>query len=126
MYKVLIPFTDPDGGERAIRHLLKEEWPDALQVELLAIIEATELHTSRRFISAASAEEAARVTAMCWIARLGPILQAAQVPYQTRIAVGRPLVELDLAVHRADVDRVLLPDSLPHWPEVSPPATVVA
>ena len=82
MYKVLIPFTEPDGGERAVRHLLKEP-PRALQVELLAIIEATGLHTSRRYISAASAEEASRATAMVWIAKVAPILQAAGVPYKT-------------------------------------------
>jgi hypothetical protein len=53
-------------------------------------------------------------------------LQAAGVPYKTHVVVGRPLLELDAAVHRLDVDWVLMPDSVPHWPAASPPATVVA
>ena len=126
MCKVLVPFTDPDGGERAIRHLLGEESRDALQVELLAIAEPPELSTQRRFISSASAEESARAAATCWIARLSPILRAAHVPYHAHVVVGRPLVELDVALHRTDVDRVVVPAMIPHWPAVSPPATVVA
>ena len=57
---------------------------------------------------------------------LAPILEAAHVPYHARVVVGRPLLELDLALHRTDVDRVVLPDTLPHWPGVTPPTTVVA
>ena len=125
MCKVLVPFTDPCSGERAIRQLLKER-RDALEVELLAIAEASELDSSRRFISRASAEEAARGAANCWIAMLAPILEAAHVPYDADVVVGRPLVELDLALHCADVDCVVLPDTLPHWPGVTPPRTVVA
>ena len=125
MCKVLLPFTDPHAGERAIRKLLKER-PDALEVELLAITEAPAITGSRRFISRASAEEAARGAAQCWIAMLAPILEAAHVPYHARVVVGRPLLELDLALHRTDIDRVLLGDTLPHWAGVTPPATVVA
>ena len=125
MYKVLLPFTEPHAAERALLQLLKER-PDALEVELLAIIEAPELTGSRRFISRASSEEAARGAAQCWIAMLAPILEAAHVPYHAQVVVGRPLLEVDLALHRTDVDRVVLPDSLPHWAGAAPPATVVA
>ena len=126
MCKVLVPFTDPDSGERAVRHLLREEPRDALEVELLAIAEAPDLSNVRRFISSASADESARAAATCWIARLGPLLQAAHVPYHAHVVVGRPVVELDLALHRTDVDRVVVPAMVPHWPAPSPPATVVA
>lgn len=127
MCKVLVPFTDVAGGERAIRSLLEEERrDDALEVELLAIAEAHALATFRRFVSAASAEESARGKATCWIAELTPILQAAHVPYTARIVVGRPVVELDLAVHRTDVDRIVMPSTVPHWSTSSPPVTVVA
>jgi hypothetical protein len=125
MCKVLVPFTDRAGGERAIRRLLQEERDDALEVELLAIAEAPELANSRRFISAASAEQSARAAATCWIAELAPILQAAHVPYRANVVVGRPAVELDVALHRSDVDRIVLPATIPHWP-ASPPVTVVA
>ena len=126
MRKVLVPFTDPAGGERAIRRLMEEEREDAFEVELLAIIEAHELATSRRFISLASAEQAARATASCWIAELTPILEAARVPYHAHVVVGRPEVELDLALHRTDVDRIMLPATASYWPAASPPVTVVA
>jgi hypothetical protein len=125
MYKVLLPFTDPHAGERALRQLLKER-PDALEVELLAINEAPDLTGSRRFVSHASAEEAARGAAQCWIAMLAPILQEARVPYRARVVVGRPLLEVDLALHRTDVDRVLLPDGLPRWADATSRATVAA
>jgi hypothetical protein len=126
MYKVLVPFTDRAGGERAIRRLLEEEEREGgLEVELLAIAEAPELRTSRRYISLASAECSARAVASCWIAELAPLLKAAHVPYQAHIVVGRPTVELDVALHRTDVDRVVLPATVPHWPSASPPLTVV-
>ena len=126
MCKVLVPFTDLEGGKRAIRRLLEEQRDDALEVELLAIAEASALTTPRRFVSAASAEESARGAASCWIAALVPILQDAHVPYGARIVVGQPAVELDRALHRTDVDRIVLPATVPRWPAASPPVTVVA
>ena len=125
MCKVLVPFTDRAGGERAIRRLLEEERDDALEVELLAITEAPELANSRRFISPTSAEHSARAAATCWIAELAPILQAAHVPYCAHVVVGRLAVELDVALHRSDVDRIVLPATVAHWPAASPPVTVV-
>jgi hypothetical protein len=126
MCKVLIPFTDPEGAEHAIRQLLREESPDALEVELLAIAEAPELHRLRRFVSQHGAEEAARAAAGCWMARVAPMLQAAGVPYQTRIVVGHAPAEIEAALHRGDVDRVLLPALTPRWKEGRPSVTVVA
>ena len=126
MSKVLIPFTDPDSAERAIRQLLQEDAKGPLDVELLAITDAPELHSARRFVSPRAAEEAARAAAICWLARLGPMLQAAHVPYHTVIIVGDPAAEIEAALHRTDVDRVLLPSTAPHWPGKAPPVTLVA
>jgi len=126
MCKVLVPFTDQDSAERAIRQLLVEDVTDPLEVELLAIAEAPQLSNVRRFVPPGAAEEAARSTASCWIARLGPLLQAAQVPYHAEIVVGRPQAEIEAALHRTDVDRVLLPADAPRWSAAARPVTVVA
>jgi hypothetical protein len=126
MNKVLIPFTDPESGERAIRQLLEERSSDGLEVTLVAIAEAPELHHLRRFVSPASADEAARSAAICWLAKLTPVLEAANVPYHTEIVVGRPRAEIEAALHRADVDRVLLPSTAPRWTAAAPLVTLTA
>jgi hypothetical protein len=126
MCKVLVPFTDPDSGERAIRRLLGEQPREPLDVELLAIAAPPQFHNARGFVSRAGAEAAARAAAACWLARLTPMLQAAHVPYSTRVVVGEPLVEVEVALHRPDVDRIVVPADAPHWPTASAPATVVA
>lgn len=126
MRKVLIPFTDPDSAERAIRQLLQEDAEDPIEVELLAIAEAPDLHNVRRYISPVAAGAAAHAAAACWIARLSPILQAAQVPFRAHVVVGHPAAEIEAALHRSDVDRVLLSAAAPHWPTAAPQVTLVA
>jgi hypothetical protein len=126
MPKVLIPFTDAKSAERAIRQLLLEPTSDTLEVELLAIAEPPELHNVRRFVSARAAEEAARSAATCWIAMVAPLLQAAHVAYKAHVVVGSPRTEIEAALHRTDVDRVLLPIAAPRWPDVARPVTLVA
>ena len=126
MYKVLIPFTDPESGERAIRQLLRERSPEDLDVRLLAIAEPPELHHLRRFVSSAGAEEAARSAAICWLAKLTPILDAAGVAYRTEIVIGSARTEIEAALHRSDVDRVLLPATAPRWTAAAPPVTLIS
>lgn len=126
MCKVLVPFTDPDSAERAIRQLLREPEAGPLEVELLGIAEAPDLSSGRRYVSPSGAAFAARAKATCWMARLGPILEAAHVPYHTSIAVGEPQREIEAALHRSDIDRVLLPALAPRWPTATSAVTLVA
>ena len=126
MIKVLVPFTDPDSAERALRRLLEEPPAGPLEVELLAIAEPPNLTTVRRFVSARTGEEVARAAAVCWIARLGPLLQAANVPFHARVVVGNAPAEIEAALHRTDVDRVLVSATAPRWSAATPAVTVVS
>ncbi len=56
MNKVLVPFTDPDSAERALRRLLEESPGGPFEVELLAIAEPPNLTNVRRFVSPQRAE----------------------------------------------------------------------
>jgi len=126
MTKVLVPFTDPDSAEHALRQLLVELPTNAIEVELLAVAEPPNLSNMRRFVSPRTAEEVARAAATCWIARLGPLLQAANVPYHGHIVVGEARAEIEAALHRTDVDRVVLPAAAPRWVAAAPAVTVVS
>jgi hypothetical protein len=125
MTRLLVPFTDPEGAERSIRKLLPERGGEPLEVELLAIAEAPHLSRGRLYLSRAREEDAARATAACWLARLAPLLENAGVPYTTRIVIGEPPAQIEAALHRTDVDRVLLPATAPRWPAAEKPVTVV-
>ena len=126
MIKVLVPFTDPDSAERALRRLLEESPAGPLEVELLAIVEPPNLTTVRRFVSARTGEEVARAAAVCWIARLGPLLQAANVSFHAHVIVGNAPAEIEAALHRTDVDRVLVSATAPRWSGATPAVTVVS
>jgi hypothetical protein len=126
MIKVLVPFTDPDSAERALRRLLEEPPAGPLEVELLAIAEPPNLTTVRRFVSGPTGEQVARAAALCWIARLGPLLQAAKVPFHARVVVGNAPAEIEAALHRTDVDRVLVSATAPRWSAATPAVTVVS
>jgi hypothetical protein len=80
-------------------------------VELLAIVAPMVAASARRSLSRSLAEEIAREAALVWIARLGPLLAAESVPYHSTIVVGDRAKEVEYAVHRSDVDRILLPEA---------------
>ncbi|HZP86732.1 MAG TPA: hypothetical protein VFB54_07910 [Burkholderiales bacterium] len=124
MLKVLVPFADVDSGERVIRELLKEGPSPELEVELLAVVELVHFDNGRA-LSRDLAEQASRATATCWLARLGPMLDAAHIPHRSCIAVGQPAAEIEAAVRRTDVDRVVLTAAAPRWPAVQRPITLV-
>lgn len=126
MKKVLVPFTDSDSGERALRSLLQEIHTEPYEVELLAVAEPVDLSNVHVFISPQRAEQGARAAAACWIARLAPLLEAANVPYHASVVIGHPPAEIEAALHRTDVDRVVLPATAPRWSATTPPVTVVA
>ena len=127
MIKVLVPFTDPDSAERALRRLLQELPAGPLEVELLAIAEPPNLtHRAPFRLGPHRPKKSARAAAACWIARLGPLLQAANVPFHARVVVGDAPAEIEAALHRTDVDRVLLPATAPRWSAATPAVTVVS
>ncbi len=125
MVKVLIPFTEPAGAERAVRQLLDEPDCSNCQVELLAIVEPVEAASARSSVSPALAGELAREEGSVWIARIAPLLADAKVPYHGAIAVGHCANEVEAAMHRVDVDRVMLPAATPRWRERPCPVTLV-
>ena len=126
MKTVLVPFTDPDGAERAVRSLLQEAHAEPFEVELLAVVEPVDLSNVHMYMSPQRAEQSARATAAGWIARLAPLLRAANVTYRSAVAIGHAPMEIEAALHRTDVDRVVLPATAPRWSATMPPLTVVA
>ena len=109
MVRVLIPFTDPESAERAVRRLLDEPRRSALEVELLAIVEPLVPGKVPIYLTRRRADSLARAAAQSWIDRAGAQLRARGVPCRGFVALGRPKELIDAAVSRDDVDRVLLP-----------------
>ena len=113
---------------QAIAEVRDEKSPGAIHRfdELLAVAEPVDLSNVHMFVSPQRAEQGARAAAACWIARLAPLLQAANVPYHAYVVIGNAPAEIEAALHRADVDRVVLPATAPRWSTAAPPVTVVA
>ncbi|HEX8010104.1 MAG TPA: universal stress protein [Casimicrobiaceae bacterium] len=115
MAKILIPFTNPQDGERAIRRLLDESPPPTTSVQLFAVVEALTSGIVSIYLSQARAEALARKAAALWIDRLEALLKAADIECHSEIAVGPPKKLIAEAMARNDIDRVLLPVRLPRW-----------
>jgi hypothetical protein len=115
MNRVLIPFTDPESAERAVRKLLDEAPSPALEVELLAVVEPLVPGKVRVFLSPERAEALARAAAARWLARIEALLDAANIRHRSEIAVGRPAAVIDAALRRPNIDRVLLPARHSRW-----------
>jgi hypothetical protein len=115
MDKILIPFTDPESAERAVRKLLDESPSPALEVELLAVVEPLVSGRVRIFLSPERAEGLARAAAERWLSRVEALLDAANIRHHSEIVVGRPETIIDEALRRPDIDRVLLPARRPRW-----------
>jgi hypothetical protein len=115
MNRVLIPFTDPESAERAVRILLDEAPSPTLEVELLAIVEPLTPGKVRIFLSPERAECLSRAAAEHWLARIEALLDAANIRHRSEIAVGRPEAIIDEALRRPNIDRVLLPARRPRW-----------
>jgi nucleotide-binding universal stress UspA family protein len=115
MVKVLIPITDPESGERAVKRLLRDGRGPGLEVELLAIVEPQTSGRVRMILSQQRAESLVRAAANRWLERLGALLTASGIPYRAEVAVGPANAAIEAAARRADIDRVLLPASTPRW-----------
>jgi nucleotide-binding universal stress UspA family protein len=115
MTRILIPFTDPDQGERAVRRLLDERPPTSVEIELLAVVEPLTPGKVSVFLSPKRAEALARAAATDWIGRLKPLLDGVCIKHRSQIAVGAPKKVIAEAMRRNDIDRVLIPIDAPHW-----------
>jgi hypothetical protein len=115
MNRVLIPFTDPESAERAVRKLLDEAPSPTLEVELLAVVEPLTPGKVRIFLSPERAESLARAAAARWLSRIEALLDAANIRHRSEILIGHPAVVIDEALRRPNIDRVLLPARRPRW-----------
>lgn len=115
MTKVLIPFTDPQDGERAIQRLLDESPPLTTRVQLLAVVEPLTAGKVGIYLSPARAEALVCEAASRWLDRLEALLKAAGIECDSEIAVGPPRQLIARAIARTDIDRVLLPTRSPRW-----------
>jgi hypothetical protein len=115
MTRVLIPFTDPDQGERAVRRLLDEKSSASVEVELLAVVEPLTPGKVSIFLSPGRAEAFTRSAAADWIERLKALLDGARIKHRSQVAVGTPKKIIAEAMRRNDIDRVLIPVNASHW-----------
>ena len=115
MGRILIPFTDPQDAERAIRRLLDESPSPTTSVRLLAVVEPLTPGRINIYLSRSRAEALARAAAARWIDHLEALLRAANIKCTSEIAVGAPRAVIAQAMASADIDRVLLPTASPRW-----------
>jgi len=115
MARILIPFTEPDGAERAIRCLIDERPSPATHVLLFAAVEVLTPGKVSIYLSEARAEKLVRAAAARWIDDLEAILKSSGIHCSSEIAVGPPKKLIAAAMSRPDIDRVLLPARAPHW-----------
>lgn len=108
MARVLVPFSDFESGERAVRRVLNEPRNPALAVELLAIVDPLTPGKVAAFVSREQAEAQSRAAATRWLEALQTMLQGAGIPHRSSIAVGPVRAVLRRAGERTDIDRVLL------------------
>jgi len=115
LLKVLIPFSDPASGKRAVRQLLSDRPSSPFEVELLAVVEPLTPGKVRIFLSPERAEALVRAAAVRWLSELEELLAASQVRYRSQVMVGQRTQIVSTAIRRGDVDQVLLPANGPRW-----------
>jgi nucleotide-binding universal stress UspA family protein len=114
MANVLVPFSDPGTGERAVRALLDEPGRGAITVELLAIVEPLTPGKVGIFLSSERARALATAAGWRWIRQLEALLKAARVPFRSSVALGRARDVIREHARRPDVARVVLGARFPH------------
>lgn len=136
MPKVLIPFVEPEGAQRAVDALSSEPADPSVTAHLVAVVEPRRPGKVAMFVSADRAEALVREAAQRWLAPLSAQLAAAGIACTTEIVLGRPAQAIATLTQRPDVDRVMLPPPRAGWlsrreerhiRDVSPhPVTLVA
>ena len=102
MPRLLIPFAEPDGADRAVDALLREPRDDALTVHLAAVVEPLRPGKVAIFVSAERAESMVRDAAQRWLAPLEAKLAAAGVPFQSEVVLGAPRTTIRALAQRAE------------------------
>jgi len=115
MAKFLIPFTDPDSAERAVRRFVAGPRTAADEVELLAIVEPRTSGRVSIYLTRAKAEALATAATAQWLTQLEAILADAGIRFGSVVALGRTADIIATAAARPDVDSVLLPPVKPGW-----------
>lgn len=115
MTRILIPFSNPEQGERAVRRLLDEKPSASVEVELLAVVDPLTPGKVSIFLSQERAEALASAAAERWLERLELLLDAARVRHRSQIALGAPRRVIAEAMRRNDIDRVMIPIGVSHW-----------
>jgi hypothetical protein len=115
MARILIPFTDPQDAERAIRRLLDESPSLTTSVRLLAVVEPMTPGKISIYLPRAGAEALACAAAARWLDGLEALLKSAGIKCDSQIAVGPPRKLIAQAMARPDIDRVLLPARSLRW-----------
>jgi len=109
MARVLIPFAEPQGAQRAIAQLLAEPRDARLSVHLFAAVEPRVSGRTRIHLTEAHATAMVQDAARRWLASLAATLTAAGIAHTSEVAVGPTRRSIRAASERTDVDRVLLP-----------------
>ena len=109
MARVLIPFAEPVGAQRALAQLLAEPRDPRLSVHLFAAVEPRVSGRTCTHLTGARAAAMVHDAARRWLEPLEAALAAAGIPHTSEIAVGPTRASIRTAAERADVDRVLLP-----------------
>ena len=84
----LIPFTDPDSGERLVRRLLDKAQADSPEVELLAVVASPEPNLGRLSLSPQRVQELGRDIGNSWLMRLTPLLELEGSPISREFQWG--------------------------------------
>ena len=115
MARILIPFAEPEGAQRAVEALLKEPHDPAVSVHLVAVVEPLRPGKVAMFVTAERAESLVRDAAQRWLAPLAAKLAAAGVTVTTETVLGPPKATIERLAQRTDIDRVLLPPPRAGW-----------
>ena len=115
MPRVLIPFAEPEGAQRAVHALLKEPPDPSLTVHLVAVVEPMRPGKVPMFLSAERAESLTREAAQRWLAPLAAQLAAARIAVTTETVLGPPKKTIAALTQQPDIDRVLLPPPRAGW-----------
>jgi nucleotide-binding universal stress UspA family protein len=115
MAKVLIPFAEPEGAQRAVDALLREPPDPALTVHLVAVVEPLRPGKVAMFVTAERAESLVREAAQRWLEPVAAQLAVAGIAFTTETVVGPPKATITALTQRPDIDRVLLPPPRIGW-----------
>lgn len=115
MRRVLIPVTDFEAGQRALRRLLDEFPLAGTEVLLVGIAEPLTSGRVAMQLSASRAQAMAASVIGDALSRLGALLDAAGFAYRTELVSGSRRALLAQLARRDDVDVMLLPGGGWRW-----------